>query len=122
MARLWWATAGLDGLHAARVCERLAELALVSQATGHVHGIIVHDVLHDFLRAELDQSLLSGLNGMLDTAVADIPTMIQPVVAAQFAWPAADGPRPDPRPRPWRLVRWSTGGRRAWLSPCSGAY
>ena len=91
VARLWWATAGLDGLHAAQVCKRLTELALVSQATGHVHGIVVHDVVHDFLRAELDQPRLSGLNGMLDTAVADMPTMIHQVVAAQFAWPAADG-------------------------------
>ena len=91
VARLWWATAGLDGLHATQVCKRLTELALVSPATGHVHGIIVHDVVHDFLRADLDQSLLSGLSGMLDNAVADIPTMIQPVVAAQFAWPAAAG-------------------------------
>ena len=34
VARLWQATAGLDDLRAAQVCKRLAQLALVSQASG----------------------------------------------------------------------------------------
>ena len=33
VARLWRATAGLDDLRAAQVCKRLAQLALVSQAS-----------------------------------------------------------------------------------------
>ena len=34
VARLWQATAGLDDLQAAQVCQRLAQLALVSPAAG----------------------------------------------------------------------------------------
>ena len=56
VARLWRATAGLDELQAAQVVKRLAQLALVSQATGAAGGITLHDVVRDFLRAELGRS------------------------------------------------------------------
>lgn len=50
-ARLWQATAGLDDrddLAAAQICERLAQLALVEEATGPARGITVHDVVAIF--------------------------------------------------------------------------
>ena len=75
IARLWRATSGLDDLHAAQVCQRLAQLALVSQAAGSARGITVHDVVRDFLRAELGQQRLARLTGMfLDAVAADLPT------------------------------------------------
>jgi hypothetical protein len=74
VARLWRATAGLEDLQAAQVCKRLAQLALVSPASSPARGIALHDVIRDFLRAELGQRQLAGLNGMLlDTVAADLP-------------------------------------------------
>ena len=74
VARLWRATAGLDDLRAAQVCKRLAQLALVSQAAGPAGGVALHDVIRDFLRAELGQQRLAELNGMLlDAVAADLP-------------------------------------------------
>jgi len=70
VAQLWQATAGLDDLQASEVCARLAQLALVSQVAGPDHGITLHDVVRDFLRAELGQPRLTELNGMLLDAVA----------------------------------------------------
>jgi hypothetical protein len=73
-ARLWQVTAGLDGrddLQAAQVCERLAQLALVSYAAGPTSGITVHDVIRDFLRAELGPQRLTELNARLLDAVAE---------------------------------------------------
>ena len=70
VARLWRATAGLDDLQAAQVCKRLAQLALVSAAPVRTAGVTLHDVVRDFLRAELGQQRLAGLNGMLLDAVA----------------------------------------------------
>ena len=70
VARLWRATAGLDDLRAAQVCQRLAQLALVSEAVGPARGITVHDVVHDFLRAELGQQRLAQVTGILLDAVA----------------------------------------------------
>ena len=85
VARLWRATAGLDDLRAAQVCQRLAQLALVSQAVGPAGGIAMHDVVRDFLRAELGQQRLAELNGMLlDAVAADLPAAspLDPVLRA----------------------------------------
>jgi hypothetical protein len=69
-ARLWRETAGLDELHAARVRKRLAWLALIS-ATGIPGGeITMHDVIRDFVRAELGEERLADLNGKLVRALA----------------------------------------------------
>ena len=74
VARLWRITAGLDDLQAAQVCSRLVQLALVSQATGPTRGMTMHDVVHDFLHAELGQDRLAKLNRMLlDAVAADLP-------------------------------------------------
>jgi hypothetical protein len=70
LAALWRVTAGLDELGSALVCKRLAQLTLVSQATGPAGGVAVHDVIRDFLRAGLGRHRLAGLNGVLVDAVA----------------------------------------------------
>ena len=96
VARLWRATAGLDDLQAAQVCRRLAQLALVSQADGLDGGITLHDVVRDFLRAELGQQRLAGLNSLLlDAVAAALP-------AASPLDPAACGRRE------WRGGSWTT--------------
>ena len=113
VAMLWGATAGLDRLQAAQVCARLAELALV---TIHRHGgegaggggatvmedgagVALHDVVRDFLRAELGAERLAALHRvLLDAAAAGLPA----------ASPLAD---PDSS---HRVVAWwelSAGGR-----------
>ena len=75
-ARLWRATAGLDELQATRLCGRLADLGLVSAPhdnTG-VGGVTLHDVIRDFLRAELGTQQLAALNGvLLDAPAAGLP-------------------------------------------------
>ena len=70
VARLWQATAGVDELRAAQVCARLDELALISADGSATGGIKLHDVIRDFLRAELEAAHLAELNGMLLDAVA----------------------------------------------------
>ena len=70
VAQLWQATAGLDDLQAAQVCKRLVQLALISQAAGPAGGIALHDVVRDFLRAEVGEQGLVGLTGMLLDAIA----------------------------------------------------
>ena len=73
-AQLWRATAGLDELQAAQVCRRLAQLALVTQAPAPAGGFALHDVIRDFLRSELGQPRLAGLNGvLLDAVSAGLP-------------------------------------------------
>ena len=91
VARLWRATAGLDDLQAAQVCNRLTQLALVSQAAGEAHGLTLHDIVRDFLRAEIGQQRLAKLNGMLlDAVAADLPAVrpLDPAAGrlAQEAW------------------------------------
>ena len=74
VVRLWQATAGLDNLRAAQVVSRLTQLAVVSQAPGPGGGVVLHDVIRDFLRAGLGQPRLAGLHAVLLDAVAtDLP-------------------------------------------------
>ena len=83
VARLWRATAGLDELRAAQVCKRLAQLALVSQASGAGGGVALHDVIRDYLRAELGPEQLAALAGtLLDVVAAGLPAVSPPDPAA----------------------------------------
>jgi len=76
VARLWNVTAGFDDLRASRLCSRLNELALVSvppNASG-LSGVMLHDVVRDFLRGDLGPDQLAALNGQLLNAIAmDLP-------------------------------------------------
>jgi NB-ARC domain/WD domain, G-beta repeat len=90
MARLWLATADLDDLEAAQVCERLTQLALISRVADPAYGITLHDVIRDFLRAELGPERLAALNRiLLDTFAADLLTMSPRDVAALGTIPVA---------------------------------
>ena len=71
-ARLWRVTAGLDELRAAQVCKRLAHFALITIAEGASGGIVMHDVIRDFVRVELGEKRLAELNGSLIEAVAAV--------------------------------------------------
>ena len=76
VAELWRATAALSNLQAARICMRLAQLALVSQPIGPDHGLTLHDVLRDYLRAELGQQKLTDLNDrLLDAVATNLPAV-----------------------------------------------
>ena len=93
VARLWQATAALDDrddLQAAQVCERLAQLALVTQAAGSARGITLHDVIREFLRAELGPQRLADLNVKLLDKIAEklpAPSSQDPALqAVQVAW------------------------------------
>ena len=78
IARLWGATAGLDILQVSQVCARLAGLALVSPTGSPVansSGVVLHDVVRDFLRGELPPEARSRLHGVLcDAVAAELPT------------------------------------------------
>jgi WD40 repeat protein len=78
VALLWRQTAGLDELSAARLCRRLAQLALVTEASGPGDGIALHDVIRDFLRAELGQEKLAQLNGAFLKAAGDELSVAEP--------------------------------------------
>ena len=83
VAALWRATAGLGELAAARLCGRLAQLALVSQGSGPDGGIALHDVIRDYLRAGLGEQQLARLNGaFLDAVAAGLPA-IDPLNGAE---------------------------------------
>ena len=73
VARLWRATAGLDDLQAAQVATGWPSSPWCHRPPAR-RGITVHDVVRDFLRAELGQQRLADLNGMLlDAVAADLP-------------------------------------------------
>ena len=100
VARLWRATAGLDELQAAQVCKGLAQLALVTQASGPEGGIALHDVIRDYLRAELGQGLV-GLAAALVDAVAEVlPAASPPELAVGY---------------PVRTAWWELGPRDRYL-------
>jgi WD40 repeat protein len=78
ITQFWHATAGTDPLQASQICARLGELALISlndqkgSPTGMPSGgVAMHDVVRDFMRAELGPQQLAVLNGMLLDAIAE---------------------------------------------------
>jgi hypothetical protein len=96
--RLWKATAGLDFLQASQVRARLADLALITltgtalaTAPDSPRGMALHDVLRDYLRAELGPQRLTELSRELLGAVAehlssDGATISESVGLEQVAW------------------------------------
>ena len=100
ITQLWRVTAGLDYLQAAQVCQRLTQLALISQADDPAHGVTLHNVVRDFLRAELGPQKLAGLNEMLLGAIASKLPVVSPLDPEVS--PAALGPM---RAAWWELNR-----------------
>ena len=88
--RLWRACGGLDELRASQLCARLSELALVS-AAAEPGGLVLHDVVRDFLRGDAGPQRLAALNGvLLDAVAAGLPTAgildAAGVGSARVAW------------------------------------
>ena len=76
VARLWHETAGLGELEASQVRQRLVGLGLVTlpSAESGNGGLMLHDVIRDFLRGELGPDRLARLHGvLLDTTAAALP-------------------------------------------------
>jgi WD40 repeat protein len=72
-AHLWGATAGLSDLEVGQVYRRLADLALITRrATDQdTCGLLLHDVVRDFLRGKLGPGRIADLSRVLLDAVAD---------------------------------------------------
>ena len=76
VASLWRTTANMDQLRTRQLCAQLGELALVSMSslTEGTGGVVLHDVIREFLRGELGPTRLAELNGiLLDTLAVDLP-------------------------------------------------
>ncbi len=73
IARLWQATGGLTPLEASRLCRRLADLALITLTGAEPPSVTIHDVVRDFLRAELGPELAKLASHLLDAAAAGLP-------------------------------------------------
>jgi hypothetical protein len=57
------ATAGLDERHTGQLCARLAGLSLAAQAGGGVPGLVLHDVVRQYLRGQLGPARTAHLSG-----------------------------------------------------------
>jgi len=72
-ARLWRVTGALDELRAVRLSARLRELAIVSPTSPTAGGLVLHDVVREFLRSELGPERLARLhNVLLDEVATDL--------------------------------------------------
>jgi len=69
-ASLWQATGGLDEMASRALCARLEDLALVTLTPGSGGAVTMHDVIRDFLSAELGDARLAQLHQVLVDAVA----------------------------------------------------
>ncbi|MGI8816406.1 MAG: NB-ARC domain-containing protein [Pseudonocardia sp.] len=79
VATLWNAKAGMDGLGARQLCARLDELALLSLTPAASGGTVsVHDVVRDWMRAELGPQEAALHAAFLDAAASDLPTARPP--------------------------------------------
>ena len=85
VARLWHKTAGLSELEASQVVHRLAELALVSLPSdgAGTNGLVLHDVVRDFLRGELGPDGLAELHEALLNEVAAALSVASPLGSAE---------------------------------------
>ena len=70
VASLWQATGGLDEMASRALCAQLEDLALVTLTPGSGGAVTMHDVIRDFLSAELGDARLAQLHEVLVDAVA----------------------------------------------------
>ncbi|WLW54952.1 WD40 repeat domain-containing protein [Streptomyces sp. YU58] len=75
VALLWRATGGLDEAEARALCMQMAELSLIG-LDGSVTGgaIALHDVVRDYLRAELASDVAAVNVALLDAVAASLPS------------------------------------------------
>jgi hypothetical protein len=95
--RLWQATAGLDLAEGRQLCARMGQLSLLSLDPDQ--GVVsLHDVVRDFLRAQLGHQRITTLNGRLvDVVAADLPaarSLADGVPCPAVAWWELDDGQP----------------------------
>jgi hypothetical protein len=75
---LWHRTGGRDRMATGALCARLANLALLTLVPGGDDGTVtMHDVIRDFLRAELGGTRLGQLHQvLLDAAAQNLPSAV----------------------------------------------
>jgi hypothetical protein len=74
-ASLWQAAGGLAEMASRALCARLADLALVMLTPGSGGAVTMHDVIRDFLSAELGSARLAQLHEvLLDTVATGMPS------------------------------------------------
>ncbi|MFD6608683.1 NB-ARC domain-containing protein [Micromonospora chalcea] len=71
IGKLWATTAGLSAIQTRSLCRRMMNLALLNVASQGGNALSMHDVVRDFLRAELGASALRALNGKFVDAIAE---------------------------------------------------
>ncbi|HZG07123.1 MAG TPA: NB-ARC domain-containing protein [Streptomyces sp.] len=96
VARLWQATGGLDGHESRELCRILHGLSLIGLDPADGGRIGLHDVIGDYLRAELGPARLTELHGTLVDAVeAGLPPAepLAPAVPSPRAawWTLSEG-------------------------------
>jgi WD40 repeat protein len=93
VVQFWEATGGLEPLEGRLLCQRLADLSLVSRSPGNGSMISLHDVVRDYLRAELGDDRLRELNtDFINSVASTMPAAV----------PRAEGV-PHPRVAWWDL-------------------
>ncbi|MBB6080979.1 NB-ARC domain-containing protein [Streptomyces paradoxus] len=75
VAALWQATGGLDGTATRSLCKQMADLSLLGLDRTVPGGTVtLHDVVRDYLRAELGETGLRAANAaLLDAVAATLP-------------------------------------------------
>ncbi|MEU8376625.1 NB-ARC domain-containing protein [Micromonospora sp. NPDC048894] len=88
IGKLWASTAGLSALQTRSLCRRMMNLALLNVASQGDDALSMHDVVRDFLRAELGASELRALNGKFVDAIAEGLPLVSPPGegASQTQW------------------------------------
>jgi WD40 repeat protein len=81
LVRYWRATGGWSEFQTRRYCQRLAELALVSDYRSDPEQVVLHDVLRAYLREQTHHR-----RGELDRALVDAHRSLVPEESGMSAW------------------------------------
>jgi hypothetical protein len=81
LARYWKATSGWSEFQSRRYCQRLAELALVSDYRRDPERVVLHDVIRAYLREQTHHR-----RGELDRALIDGHRSLVPEEGGRSAW------------------------------------
>ena len=81
LARYWEATGGWSAFATRRFCQRLADLALISDYRSDPEQVVLHDVLRAYLREQTHHR-----RGELDRALVDAHRSLVPVEGGMSAW------------------------------------
>jgi WD40 repeat protein len=81
LAQYWNTTGGWSAFHTRRFCQRLAELALVSDYRSDPEQVVLHDVIRGYLREQTQHQRRD-----LDRALIDAHRSLVPVEGGISAW------------------------------------